>query len=377
MTTTKTVLCAGACLLTIACDEAADRGGGEHEVARAESSPSCASLGYDGTCVGDVSVWHEGGACRIRDCESEGKTCGLISAQAGYGCLGGTQGSTTFDCESLGYEGACLSGDVLAWTEGDACRWADCAASGQACGWTDEVGYDCVEAGAGDDGAGDDDGGGGGGDDGGPLIVVGTQLGAGQAQWVRHIAKEIVPQMKGSRADRIAKAAEVTWWSLKEGVLELSNPLSYSNCHFPPDQHIGALDVCPNPNNAWQVGISGVQAAWRTLADVEALSASVHPGMSSTDVLVNAAAVAGFSAGSATGQAIAGSTGRLRLSWLLRDGAVGFEAQYPVVHDECFVQGLYWCFGAGWPSSATFAPDVWTSQQAVNDLEAIFAALSP
>jgi hypothetical protein len=364
MTTTQTVLCAGACLLTVACDEAGHRGGGlEYEGTRAESSPSCASLGYEGTCVGEVSVWHEGGACRIRDCGNEGKTCGLISAQVGYGCLGGSEGSTAFDCEDLGYEGACLSGDVLAWTEGGKCRWADCGSSAQACGWTDEVGYDCAEPVAGDEA--------------GPLYVVGTQLGAGQAAWVRHIAKAIVPQMKGSRADRIAKAAEVTWWSLKEGVLELDDPLSYSNCHFPPDQHIGPLDVCPDPNNAWQVGISGVQAAWRTLADVEALTASVHPGMTSTDVLVDAAEEAGFPASSATGQAIAGSSGRLRLSWVLRDGAVGFEAQYPVVHDECFVQGLYWCFGAGWPSSATFAPDVWTSEQAVSDLEAIFDVLSP
>jgi hypothetical protein len=370
-TTTKLLGSVGACVLGIACDEAVGRDAGAGaEAARAEVSPSCASLGYEGTCVGDVSVWHEGGACRIRDCAGEGKTCGLISAAAGYGCVEGPEGSSAFDCESLGYDGACLSGDVLAWAEGDACRWADCAASGQACGWTDEVGYDCVQAGAGE----------GGGDDGapiGPLVVAGTQLAAGQAKWVRHIAEEIVPQMKGSRADRIAKAAEVTWWSLKEGVLELDQPLPYSNCHFPPDQHIGPIDVCPNPNNAWQVGISGVQAAWRTLEDVEALAASVHPDLSSTEVLVAAAETAGFSPGSATGQAIASSTGRLRLSWLLRDGAVGFEAQYPVVHDECFVQGLYWCFGAGWPSSAAFAPDVWTSEQAVSDLEGILGALAP
>lgn len=376
MRTTK-LFCAGACLLSgllsMACDEPTGRGGApQSEDARIGASPSCASLGYAGTCVGEVSVWHEGGACRIRDCAAEGESCGLISAQVGYGCLAGPQGSTAFDCADLDYEGTCLSGDVLAWTQDGACRWADCAANGSGCGWTDEVGYDCVDGGGGDGDGGDGDGGGE-----GPLVVAGTQLGAGQAAWVRHIAEEIVPRMQGTRASRIAKAAEVTWWSLKEGVLELSNPLSYSNCHFPPDQHIGPLDVCPNPNNAWQVGISGVQAAWRTLAEVEALAASVHPGMSSTEVLVAAAAAAGFPAGSSTGQAIAGSTDRLRLSWLLRDGAVGFEAQHPVVHSECFEQGRYWCFGTGWPSSEAFAADAWTSAQAVGDLEEIFESLAP
>jgi hypothetical protein len=183
--------------------------------------------------------------------------------------------------------------------------------------------------------------------------------------------------MVGSRSQRIAKAATVSWWSLKEGVLNLSNPLSYSNCHFPPDQRIGPVDVCPNPDHAWQVGISGVQAAWRSLADVEALAANVHPQKSSAQVLTDAANTAGLGPATATGQTIVSSTGRLRLSWLLRDGAVGFEAQYPVVQQECFVDGLYWCFGTGWSTSAAFAPNYGTAVQAVADLEAIFDERAP
>jgi hypothetical protein len=275
---------------------------------RAGNVGTCDDLGYVGTCLGDVSLWYENAACRVRDCASEDRECGWISNSVGWGCLGGVPSS---------------------------------------------------------------------GGDPGPMVVAGTQLSANRAEWVEHIAEQVVPEMIGSRSQRIEKAAVVAWWALKEGVLDLANPLVYSNCHFPPDQHIGALAVCPDPNHAWQVGISGVQAAWRSLADVEALAKQVHSGVALKQVLVDAAQAAGFAPGSTTSNSIASSTGRLRLSWLLRDGAVGFEAQYPVVQQECFVQGLYWCFGSGWASSAAFAPSRATSEDAIADLEAILDELAP
>lgn len=348
------------------CDTAIeDRPRGEGQ--RAADLGTCEDLGYAGICVGDVSLWYENAACRVRDCASEGKTCGHISASSGYGCLEGPQGSTAFPCSEVGYEGACLSDDLLVWVDNASCRWADCGSDGRSCAWTEAVGYDCVDGGWSDDGPAPDD----------PLYVVGVRLQPTQAKWVRHIGEEIVPGMRGTRADRIAKAAVVAWWSLKEGVLDLQDPLSYSNCHFPPDQHIGPVDVCPNAGNAWQVGISAVQAAWRSLADVEALAADVHPEKTSTQILVDAASTAGHGPATTTGQTVASSTGRLRLSWLLRDGAVGFEAQYPVVHQECFADAKSWCFGAGWSTSATFAANAWTSKQAIADLETIFDTLAP
>ncbi len=328
---------------------------------RAAGVGACEELGYAGQCVQGVGIWWENGACRVRDCASEGKTCGLISDEIGWGCLEGTAGSTVFDCSELDYAGECLSGEVLVWTENATCRWADCAARGQSCAWTDTVGYNCVDA----TGGGLD------------LVVAGTPLTGNQSRWVEHIARAIVPEMIGTRDERIAKAAVVTWWSLKEGVLDLDDPLSYSNCHFPPDRYIGPLEVCPDPDNAWQVGVAGVQAAWRSLDDVEWLASQVHPGMSTTSVLVDAAATAGFAPDSWTGRSIAESTGRLRLSWLLRDGAVGFEAQYPVVHGECFVDQKSWCFGWGWDTTASFAPDSPTSRRVVDELAAILGHLTP
>jgi hypothetical protein len=104
----------------------------------------CDALGYEGTCFGDTSVWSEGGACRVRDCASEGRSCGWISDSAGWGCLGGTEGATTFDCSEVGYEGVCTEDDTLVWAGGNACNFIHCPDRGQSCGWDSLVGYDCV-----------------------------------------------------------------------------------------------------------------------------------------------------------------------------------------------------------------------------------------
>lgn len=106
------------------------------------SGAECDALGYEGECVGAVSVWAEDGACRVRDCGAEGKACGLISDEVGYGCLGGTEGSTAQSCASLGYIGACMS-DTLVWVEDGACRTKHCPSDGKSCVWAGEIGYNC------------------------------------------------------------------------------------------------------------------------------------------------------------------------------------------------------------------------------------------
>jgi len=211
----------------------------------------------------------------------------------------------------------------------------------------------------------------------GPLQVRGVQLDAEQELWVRYIAAQVVPLVPGSASERIDKSATVTWWALKEGVLNVNNPLSYSNCSIPPDQHIGPVELCPNPDHAWQVGLSGVQAAWRTLESVETVALTVFPQQSIGELLVDAASTAGFGATTALGQTIASSADRLRLSWLLRHSPVGFEAQYPTVHGQCFVNIETWCFGSGNDTSAAFAPTQAGAEQAIADLVAIFQNLSP
>jgi hypothetical protein len=119
-------------------------GGGTPPEPGSGSTPmtDCAALGYEGTCVGQVSAWYEGGACRIRDCGVEGKVCDWISDEAGWGCLGGP-GKAPIDCSTLGYSGACMS-DTLVWEDNDACHAVHCPSTGQSCVWVGgAVGYDC------------------------------------------------------------------------------------------------------------------------------------------------------------------------------------------------------------------------------------------
>lgn len=217
------------------------------------------------------------------------------------------------------------------------------------------------------------------------LVVRGQTLSAQQARWVRFVASDVVPEMRGDRATRLSRAAEVTWWALKEGVLDLANPFAYSNCNYGPgdDRRIGPVAVCPDPDKAWQVGISGVQAAWRTASSVEVLTRAVHPDRTLAQVLRDAATDAGYAPGTSMSNTIVNSTGRLRTSWLLRESAVGFEAQYPTVHGECFEQcrtgserTCSWCFGSGWDTSRAYAPTQSGARAAVADIRAILDRLS-
>lgn len=106
---------------------------------------SCAALDYWGACYGETSMWWEAGACRVRDCAAEGRECGLISQTAGLGCQGGSDGSTAFDCATLGYEGACMADDTLVWVDAGACRVAHCPDTDRSCAWTASDGYNCVD----------------------------------------------------------------------------------------------------------------------------------------------------------------------------------------------------------------------------------------
>lgn len=111
-------------------------------------SDACSSLGYTGTCIGDVSIWYDAsqGGCRVRDCASEGRVCAFFDAtpSEGYGCQGGNSGASTIACAELGYRGACY-GDVVVWEDAPgACRFVDCAARGEVCADAGEIGFDCA-----------------------------------------------------------------------------------------------------------------------------------------------------------------------------------------------------------------------------------------
>ena len=110
--------------------------------AAAAPAAQCDTLGYAGGCFGEVAVWSEG-ECRVRDCAAESTACGWVSEEVGFGCLGAAPGQNTFDCTSVGYQGACL-GDTLVWAESSTCQVFHCASDGRRCDWDGDNGYNCV-----------------------------------------------------------------------------------------------------------------------------------------------------------------------------------------------------------------------------------------
>ena len=194
-------------------------------------------------------------------------------------------------------------------------------------------------------------------------VVDGSTRSERECGWLHYVAYRVVPMLDGNRAERIETAAIVSWWSLKEGVMRLANPLSYSNCNFPTgDQHIGPLDACVD-DRAWQVGLSGVQVPWHTDAEVEAAVATLYPDLSFDDVLEMTARQGRLDDGDVA--RVLASTGTLRRSWFLRNSAVGFTIEAPVVRRECVEDSRSWC------------PTQSVALRSVDDLTDFFEALSP
>jgi hypothetical protein len=212
-----------------------------------------------------------------------------------------------------------------------------------------------------------------GGGGGTPLVVNGHTLNANQDKWVRWIAKNTVPALSGTRDERLTTAARVTWWSLKEGVLSLDNPIPYSNCN---NAHVGPLTVCSS-SYTWQAGISGIQPRNYTLSSTEGTALALYPGSTIKNVLADAALAAGYASGTSMYNSIVGSTGDLRNSWLLRHHAVAFTKQAPLVTSECITNSKYWCYGTGWGESAAYAPDKNAALKSIGDLKAILGTLAP
>jgi len=204
-------------------------------------------------------------------------------------------------------------------------------------------------------------------------VVNGHTVAEPACSWLDSIGRSVVPELLGTRDERLDHAAVVAWWSLKEGVLFLDNPLVYSNCGSGAG-YIDALEVCAE-GYAWQVGLSGVQVPTFTESTATSTATELFPDQSTDQVLRTAAELAGLSA--ADVDAVASSEGDLRTSWLLRTSAVGFTLQVDIVEREC-VEGSYsWCYGTGWSASANYAPDREGAEQAMADIRALLGSVAP
>jgi hypothetical protein len=185
-----------------------------------------------------------------------------------------------------------------------------------------------------------------------------------QSKWVEYVRKNVAPRI-GARA-----AALVTWWALKEGILNLENPWRHNLCNRPGgDVKVGDLDTCGS--SVWQIGMSGIQGSAVTEATVEATAIRLYPGASIEGILARIADDAGVD--SATRQAVASSTGLLRKAWLLRDPAISFYLQAPFVEKGCVTGNYSWCYGS-WDTARAFAADKNTALATIAELESMFAS---
>ena len=207
------------------------------------------------------------------------------------------------------------------------------------------------------------------------LSVNGHKLSSTEDRWVRFIANQVVPQLSGDRRQQIRVASVATWWSLKEGVLDTPNPISYSNCGS-SNSRLGPLGVCPS-GKVWQVGLAGVQVPNFRDSDVLNAINGLWPGRSITDVLTEAVKFAGFSRNADPGAAIIASSGDLRKSWLLRDPTIGLTLVERNVVNECINGSKSWCYGTAWSQTNKYAPNRSAAMQSISDLTAIFEAITP
>lgn len=193
--------------------------------------------------------------------------------------------------------------------------------------------------------------------------------------WLEYFGREVVPALAGSREERLDTAATVAWWSLKEGVLFLDNPIVYSNCAFESgSEYIDPLETCPE-GRAWQVGIAGIQVPTFLGGQPAQQAAALHPSLTEDQVLDLTATEALLTPSEIA--AVVASTGSLRASWLLRNSPIGVTLQLPLVESECIDGSYSWCYGTGWTATSLYAPDKASAMQSIADIRAIFDILAP
>lgn len=202
--------------------------------------------------------------------------------------------------------------------------------------------------------------------------VNGHILNATERKWVRYIGRTVVNQLHGSLSHRLTLASQSTWWTLKEGILDLANPYAFSSCNFDGyDARLGPNEECPDPSHAWQVGIAGVQVPNYSYNTVKGVANQLFPNNSTGDVIGMAAELAGYPEGSSEWNTLVSSEGRLRTSWLLRSPPVGITLVDTEVVNECIDDSLYWCYGTGWDTSQLYAPSRTAAMRSIADLRVL------
>lgn len=196
-------------------------------------------------------------------------------------------------------------------------------------------------------------------------------LNANEKRWIDYVGRNVVATLPGTPTQKARQAALVMWWALKEGVLDLPNPIRHNLCSAAGETQIGDLGVCPS--GAWQIGLSGIQGNVVSDAQVEAMRRRVHPSETVRQTLARVADLADVD--NRTRQAIidsADGNATLRRAWLLRDPAVAIALQAPFV-EACLRSGApSWCYG-GWDTARQYASSPERIRAVIADLESTYA----
>lgn len=222
------------------------------------------------------------------------------------------------------------------------------------------------------------------------IYVNHHKLSEAQAQNVRWISHCVVPFLPGTLPEKIDLAAKVTWWTLREGTLEMNAEklFRYSNCHekarvTKKGKHIRGVDTIRSnwplyncSTNIWQVGIMAGQVANYQDSEVKEkfddIFGQLDPSITQKEVLEWTASLAGYPAGTPTSREIMNSTGRVKRSWFIRNPLIGMMLTIREVEDECLRDGRGWCFKGRYDDAVHFSHTKIGMKEAISDLNAFF-----
>ncbi len=210
----------------------------------------------------------------------------------------------------------------------------------------------------------------------------GYSLNSNELENLHWIKKCVLPHLPGSAASRIKNVAQVSWWSLREGVLELNGErlFRYANCHFSRtgDRVVSNLPLWNCETNIWQVGIMAGQVMNYSLESISRkigqLQAVLGPDVTEHTLLEWTANLAGYAPGSEVSRSILASTGRVRRSWLMRNPLLGMLLVKTEVVDECLNGTKRWCFAGDYPEARKFSGSRSRMLRSIQELEAYFSS---
>lgn len=200
-------------------------------------------------------------------------------------------------------------------------------------------------------------------------VVNGRDTGDPECGWLHYVGRRVVTRLDGPPDQQLLAAAAASWWSLKQGLMSLDNPIARSECD---GTELGPLETCDGAT--WHVGLAGVDALGHDGIDVEELATRLYDGAMASGILRTTANEAALNREDAA--TVMASEGTLRTSWLLRNSTIGFAAHAPWVIAACLDGAEAECYGAGSEASRHYAADRDAALQSVNDLQTLLGTIA-